>query len=92
MHLKILASAFWLHTSLSNAFTGIAQIHTQRAPFSATTALYSTVASSSTSSTSSGKKRAKSVADRTQEETLALIQDVIKASIEAGPQGGAART
>ena len=34
----------------------------------------------------------KSVTDRTQEETLSLIQDVIEAALEAGPRGGIART
>jgi aarF domain-containing kinase len=32
------------------------------------------------------------VADRTQEETTALIQDIIQAAVEAGPQAGPART
>lgn len=50
--------------------------------------------SSSSSSSSSSKKRgaAKSLQDRTQQEALALIQDVVQAVMEAGPRAGPART
>ena len=34
----------------------------------------------------------KSIQDRTQQETIALIQDVVKAAVEAGPRAGPART
>ena len=46
----------------------------------------------STPSPSSGGRRKKSVQDRTQEETLSLIQDVLQAVFEAGPRAGPART
>ena len=34
----------------------------------------------------------KSLQDRTQQEAIALIQDVVKAAVEAGPRAGPART
>ncbi len=50
----------------------------------------STRASSTTTKTNSKPK--KTVADRTQAETNALIRDIIQAAIEAGPRAGPART
>ena len=40
----------------------------------------------------SGRRRKKSVADRTQAETRALIEDIIKTAVDAGPQAAPART
>ncbi len=56
-----------------------------------TTTTTTTTTSSSTQS-SSRNKRKKSVSDRTQAETNALIRDIIQAAIEAGPKAGPART
>ena len=53
---------------------------------------WTTQVSMSTPSPSSGGRRKKSVQDRTQEETLSLIQDVLQAVFEAGPRAGPART
>jgi len=52
------------------------------------------MSTSSTSSQSKSKtpKTKKTVADRTQAETQSLIQDILKAAIEAGPRAGPART
>lgn len=55
----------------------------------------SSPASSSESNGSSQRqqrKKKKSVQDRTQQETISLIQDVIKAVFDAGPRAGPART
>ena len=49
-------------------------------------------ASSSSTSTSTRRKPKKSVRDRSQAETRALVEDIIKAAIEAGPRAGPART
>jgi len=54
------------------------------------TSLSSSTAPSSTTETS--RRKVKTISDRTQEETLSLIQDVIQATVEAGPRGGIART
>lgn len=48
--------------------------------------------STSTPSSSSTKRPKKSVQDRTQEEAISLIRDVIQAAIEAGPRAAPART
>lgn len=40
----------------------------------------------------STKRRKKSVSDRTPQEAVKLIQDIIKAAVEAGPRAGPART
>lgn len=48
--------------------------------------------SSTPSSSPSPRRPKKSVADRTQAETTALIRDIIQAAIEAGPRAGPART
>mmetsp|Transcript_24432 Transcript_24432/g.36186 ORF Transcript_24432/g.36186 Transcript_24432/m.36186 type:complete len:543 (-) Transcript_24432:14-1642(-) len=55
---------------------------------------YLSMSTSSTSSQSKSKtpKTKKTVADRTQAETQSLIQDILKAAIEAGPRAGPART
>ncbi|CAJ1954387.1 unnamed protein product [Cylindrotheca closterium] len=45
-----------------------------------------------TSSSSSSSRRKKSVTDRSQEEAVALIQDIIQAAVDAGPRAGPART
>jgi aarF domain-containing kinase len=45
-----------------------------------------------TSTTTTNTRRKRSVTDRTQEETLSLIQDVLTAVFEAGPRAGPART
>jgi len=61
-----------------------------------TTAVFSSNPSSSAGGGSSddGKSRRakKSVRDRTQEEAVGLIQDIIQAAVDAGPQAGPART
>ncbi|KAL3940092.1 MAG: hypothetical protein SGBAC_005302 [Bacillariaceae sp.] len=44
------------------------------------------------SSSSSSSRRKKSVTDRSQEEAVALIQDVIQAAVDAGPKAGPVRT
>lgn len=46
----------------------------------------------SSTSSPSPRRPKKSVADRTQAETTALIRDIIQAAIEAGPRAGPART
>ena len=46
----------------------------------------------STSSPSSSKRAKKSVQDRTQDEAISLIRDVVKAAYEAGPRAGPQRT
>ncbi len=46
----------------------------------------------SSTSTTASRKPKKSLADRSQAETRALIEDIIKAAIEAGPRAGPART
>jgi len=38
------------------------------------------------------RKAKKSVTDRTQEEAISLIQDIVRAAVDAGPQAGPART
>lgn len=48
--------------------------------------------STSTPSSPSIRRPKKSVQDRTQEEAISLIRDVIQAAIEAGPTAGPART
>lgn len=48
--------------------------------------------SSSAGSNNNQRKPKKSVADRTQEEAVSLIQDIIQAAVDAGPQAGPART
>lgn len=91
--------AIFLHVSTSNAFLPstsssiafnypscdrIRQYRTGSSPL---------LQMSSTSGTvSSSRKPKKSLSDRTQEETTALIRDVIQAAIEAGPRAGPART
>lgn len=55
-----------------------------------TTALASTPFSDSGQGNS--RKPKKSVTDRTQEEAISLIQDIIQAAVDAGPQAGPART
>ena len=54
----------------------------------------STSTDESVSETTTGKPRKpkKSVADRSQAETRLLIEDILKAAIEAGPRAGPART
>lgn len=44
------------------------------------------------SKTSTARRPKKSVRDRTQEETVGLIKDIIEAVVEAGPRAGPART
>lgn len=48
--------------------------------------------STSTPLSSSRRRPRKSVQDRTQEETISLIRDVLQAAIDAGPRAGPART
>mmetsp|Transcript_28173 Transcript_28173/g.59282 ORF Transcript_28173/g.59282 Transcript_28173/m.59282 type:complete len:564 (+) Transcript_28173:140-1831(+) len=43
-------------------------------------------------SKTNSRKVKKSVTDRTQEEAISLIQDIIQAAVDAGPQAGPART
>lgn len=38
------------------------------------------------------RKKAKTLADRTQQEAIDLVQDIIKAAVDAGPRAGPART
>lgn len=76
--------------SLSNGFIISPQITVQRA-HNSNSHLFA-ASSSATASSTSNRKRPKSVTDRTQAETIALIQDVVQASIDAGPRGGIART
>jgi aarF domain-containing kinase len=52
----------------------------------------SSTSTATTPSTQSSRKRKKTVSDRTQAETTALIRDIIQAAIEAGPRAGPART
>ena len=57
--------------------------------------VYRKTALSSTPSSAGGDKKPrakKSVQDRTQEEAISLIQDIIQAAVDAGPQAGPART
>jgi len=58
------------------------------------TAIFSTPLPSTGGSNNDKKSRKvkKSVTDRTQEEAVSLIQDIIKAAVDAGPQAGPART
>lgn len=51
----------------------------------------SNMVSTSTPSPSSSKRPKKSVQDRTQEEAISLIRDVVQAVYEAGPRAGPAR-
>jgi aarF domain-containing kinase len=53
---------------------------------------FASSSSSTGSSSSNRRKPKKSVADRTQEEAVSLIQDIIQAAVDAGPQAGPART
>ena len=48
--------------------------------------------SSSSSTNGNNKKRKRTVSDRTQEETVSLIKDIIQAAVDAGPQAGPLRT
>lgn len=50
------------------------------------------MSSRATTSSSSRSQRKKSVTDRSQEEAVALIQDIVQAAIDAGPRAGPART
>jgi aarF domain-containing kinase len=47
---------------------------------------------SSSTTTSASQRRKKSLQERTPQETLSLIQDVLTALVEAGPRAGPART
>lgn len=47
---------------------------------------------SSTAGTARAAPKKKSVRDRTQQEAVSLIQDIVQASVEAGPRAGPART
>jgi aarF domain-containing kinase len=59
---------------------------------SSTSASKSKSSTSKSTSTSKTAKPKKTVADRTQAETQSLIEDILKAAIEAGPRAGPART
>ena len=48
--------------------------------------------SSSSSTNGNDKKRKRTLSDRTQEETVSLIKDIIQAAVDAGPQAGPLRT
>lgn len=50
------------------------------------------MSSRATPSSSGNSRRKKSVTDRTQQEAVALIQDIIQAAMDAGPRAGPART
>lgn len=56
------------------------------------TALESTPGGRDINESSNSRRAKKSVRDRTQEEAVSLIQDIIQAAVDAGPQAGPART
>ena len=70
--------SIWFHSARSQSSTG---------PF-----LSATTPSSSSTTTSASQRRKKSLQERTPQETLSLIQDVLTALVEAGPRAGPART
>jgi len=53
---------------------------------------FSAPGGSNKSNNKKSRKAKKSVSDRTQEEAISLIQDIIEAAVDAGPQAGPART
>jgi hypothetical protein len=52
----------------------------------------SSASSTVTSTDRTGRRRRKTVADRTQEEAISLMRDVVRAAVEAGPRAGPQRT
>ena len=48
--------------------------------------------SSRTTTTATGSQRKKTLADRSQAEAIDLVQDIVRAAVDAGPRAGPART
>lgn len=90
MRLRYLSSALIASLSIDSAVAfAPSHVTARRAN---TPLLMSSTASTSTASTSTARTPKKTIADRTQAETRALIQDIVKAAVEAGPRAGPART
>ena len=97
--MRLILSAV-LALSLSQPAMAFAPIKPSNAPTTSTSrtsstthlSMSTTTASKPKSSTSKTIKPKKTVADRTQAETQSLIEDLLKAVIEAGPRAGPART
>lgn len=80
------AVAAWTLASTSNAFVTNQK---KRAAKSDHAVLQMAFGSSTSSST---RRRPKKLSDRSQEEAVSLVKDVIQAAVDAGPRAGPART